>query len=106
LAVFFAEAVDAYQGDAESRKRHPSTLLSQGAILSLTDRIVNVLCRGAVTHFDRKDMPRRRSYLFFDPAASRSAATAKLAPAALRQLPLRSLRFDGRVPEKPVNRAL
>jgi len=64
------------------------------------------LLHQAVTHFDRKDLPRRRSYLFFDPAASPSAATAKLAPAALRQLPLRPLRFDGSLPEKPVNRPL
>ncbi len=38
--------------------------------------------------------------IFFDPATSRFAARAKLAPSALKQLPLRPLRCDGTGPRK------
>jgi hypothetical protein len=49
-----------------------------------------------------KSMIPSRSRSFFDPALPRCAANAKLAPLALRQLPLRALRCGGRGPRKNI----
>jgi hypothetical protein len=57
-------------------------------------------CKKELTFFAAGTSFPSRSGSFFDPAPPRFAAPAKLAPSALKQLPLRALRCGAGCPEK------
>jgi len=62
-----------------TRSRKGSTTLLKVIIPDRSGQVQHT-CLRVATQFERDDPPHRRSEIFFDPAPSRSAGTAKLAP--------------------------